>query len=254
MTALSLILPCFNEAERLPATLATYLAQLPTAPGTAEVLVVDDGSTDATAVIAQAAAARDARVRVLGSRPNHGKGFAVRTGMLAAAGERLVFTDADGAYGPGELERVVMALAAAPVAIGTRGPASGAPLARQVASRAFNQALHLLSDLPFTDTQCGLKSLPPPRRPPAVRPGPGQRVRLRRRAAPAGQAAGVARGRGPGARPGLLGQPGAGPGRRPPHARRGLVGPPGAGPRPSFRRTSLCVEGGSGRSSPWPRS
>ena len=158
MTALTLILPCFNEAERLPATLATYLAQLPTAPAAAEVLVVDDGSTDATAEIARAAAAGDARVRVLGCRPNHGKGYAVRTGILAATGELLAFTDADGAYGPGELERVVQALQTAPVAIGTRGPDSGTPLARQVASRAFNHALHLLSDLPFTDTQCGLRA------------------------------------------------------------------------------------------------
>jgi dolichyl-phosphate beta-glucosyltransferase len=157
MTELSLVLPCFNEADRLPATLATHLAHLPDASGAAEVLVVDDGSTDATAEVAQAAAAGDARVRVLRSRPNHGKGFAVRTGMLAAAGNLLVFTDADGAYGPADLERVVLALAAAPVAIGTRGPDSGAPLPRQVASRAFNHALHLLSDLPFTDTQCGLK-------------------------------------------------------------------------------------------------
>ena len=158
MTELSLILPCFNEADRLPATLATYLAHLPVDPGTVEVLVVDDGSTDATAEVAQAVAAADARVRVLRSQPNHGKGFAVRTGMLAAAGNLLVFTDADGAYGPADLERVVLALDAAPVAIGTRGPDPGAPLARQVASRAFNQALHLLSDLPFTDTQCGLKA------------------------------------------------------------------------------------------------
>jgi hypothetical protein len=77
--------------------------------------------------------------------------------MLAGSGELLVFTDGDGAYGPADLERVVLALAAVPVAIGTRGPDSGAPLARQVAGRAFNHALHLLSDLPFTDTQCGLK-------------------------------------------------------------------------------------------------
>ena len=157
MTELSLILPCFNEADRLPATLATYLAHLPVDPGAVEVLVVDDGSTDATAAVAQAVAATDARVRVLGSQPNQGKGFAVRTGMLAAAGNLLVFTDADGAYGPADLERVVLTLAAAPVAIGTRGRDSGAPLSRQVASRAFNQALHLLSDLPYADTQCGLK-------------------------------------------------------------------------------------------------
>ena len=77
--------------------------------------------------------------------------------MLAGSGELLVFTDADGAYGPGDVQRVVQALETAPVAIGTRGPDTAAPLARQVASRAFNYALHLLSDLPFTDTQCGLK-------------------------------------------------------------------------------------------------
>jgi hypothetical protein len=94
---------------------------------------------------------------VLGSRPNHGKGFAVRAGMLAGSGELLVFTDADGAYGPGDVQRVVQALETAPVAIGTRGPDTAAPLARQVASRAFNYGLHLLSDLPFADTQCGLK-------------------------------------------------------------------------------------------------
>jgi dolichyl-phosphate beta-glucosyltransferase len=157
MTALSLILPCFNEAERLPATLATYLAQLPTTPGAVEVLVVDDGSTDATAEVAQAVAAADARVRVLNSCPNHGKGFAVRAGMLAGSGELLVFTDADGAYGPCDLQRIIQALESAPVAIGTRGADTAAPLARRVASRAFNFALHLLPDLPFTDTQCGLK-------------------------------------------------------------------------------------------------
>lgn len=157
MTELSLILPCFNEADRLPATLAAYLAQLPKDPTATEVLVVDDGSVDATAEVAQAVAAGDARVRVLRSWPNHGKGFAVRAGMLAAAGHLLAFTDADGAYEPDDLERVVQALETAPVAIGTRGPETAAPLARQVASRAFNFALHVVSDLPFTDTQCGLK-------------------------------------------------------------------------------------------------
>ena len=54
MTELSLILPCFDEADRLPATLATDLAHLPEDPGAVEVLVVDDGSTDATAEVAQA--------------------------------------------------------------------------------------------------------------------------------------------------------------------------------------------------------
>jgi cellulose synthase/poly-beta-1,6-N-acetylglucosamine synthase-like glycosyltransferase len=72
--ALTVILPCYNEAERLPGTLQTLLAHLPVVPGAAEVLVVDDGSTDATVTVAAAVAAVDGRVRVLSYRPNRGKG------------------------------------------------------------------------------------------------------------------------------------------------------------------------------------
>jgi glycosyltransferase involved in cell wall biosynthesis len=157
-TALSLIFPCYNEAERLPQTLATYLRQLSGEPGAVEVLVVDDGSTDETFAVARAVAARDHRVRVIRSQPNHGKGFGVRTGVLEAEGELIVFTDADGSYGPGEVARVTAALAEAPVAIGSRpvGWATGPP-ARRLASRLFNRAIRAVLGLPFGDTQCGLK-------------------------------------------------------------------------------------------------
>jgi len=156
--ALSLIVPCYNEAERLPRTLARYLAALSQRPGEVEVLVVDDGSTDQTVAVASAVAATDTRVRVIGTQPNRGKGFVVRTGVLAAEGQCIVFTDADGSYGPGEVDSVVAALADAPVAIGSRdvGAASG-PLARRLASRHFNHAIRALLGLPFRDTQCGLK-------------------------------------------------------------------------------------------------
>jgi dolichyl-phosphate beta-glucosyltransferase len=157
-TALTLILPCYNEAERLPTTLAVHLAALSQRPGEVEVLVVDDGSTDQTVAVATAIAARDQRVRVIRTQPNHGKGFAVRTGVLAATGQLIVFTDADGSYGPGAVARVVAALADAPVAIGSRaaGQASG-PLVRRLASRLFNRAIQSLLGLPFRDTQCGVK-------------------------------------------------------------------------------------------------
>jgi dolichyl-phosphate beta-glucosyltransferase len=155
---LSLVLPCHDEAARLPRTLTGYLAALPRRPGAVEVLVVDDGSTDHTVAVAHAAAAGDPRVRVLASRPNRGKGFAVRTGVLAAQGQLVAFTDADGAYGPGELARVAAALADAPVAIGSREPdAAGGSLARRLASGQFNRAVRALLGLPFGDTQCGLK-------------------------------------------------------------------------------------------------
>jgi dolichyl-phosphate beta-glucosyltransferase len=157
-TALTLIFPCYNEAERLPQTLAAYLDALSRRPGEVEVLVVDDGSTDQTFAVAQAIAARDDRVRVIRRQPNHGKGFGVRTGMLEGTGELLVFTDADGSYGPGEVARVAAALADAPVAIGWRpaGWATGPPT-RRLASRLFNRAIQALLGLPFGDTQCGLK-------------------------------------------------------------------------------------------------
>jgi dolichyl-phosphate beta-glucosyltransferase len=154
--ALTVILPCYNEAERLPGTLQALLAHLSAAPGEVEVLVVDDGSTDATATVAEAAAAADGRVRVLSYRPNRGKGFAVRTGVLAARGELVVFTDADGSYSPSDLDRIVAALAQAPVAIGSRPSASG-PVARRAASRVFNLAIRGALGLPFGDTQSGLK-------------------------------------------------------------------------------------------------
>jgi dolichyl-phosphate beta-glucosyltransferase len=157
-TALTLVFPCYNEAERLPRTLAAYLAELSRQPGAIEVLVVDDGSTDRTFAVAQAIAAQDDRVRVIRSQPNRGKGYGVRTGVLQAEGELIVFTDADGSYGPGEVARVTAALADAPVAIGSRpaGWATG-PLGRRLASRLFNRAIQALLGLPFGDTQCGLK-------------------------------------------------------------------------------------------------
>src|SRR6266516_2420212 len=121
----SIVFPCYNEAGRLPRTLERYLAHFPRDPEAVEAVVVDDGSTDATFALAQAAAAGDQRVRVVRTEPNHGKGFAVRTGMLAAGGERIVFTDADGSYDPEQADRVLAALGSAPVAIGARGLAPG---------------------------------------------------------------------------------------------------------------------------------
>jgi glycosyltransferase involved in cell wall biosynthesis len=155
--ALTVILPCYNEAERLPGTLQALLTHLSAAPGKVEVLVVDDGSTDATVTVAEAVAAADRRVRVLSYGPNRGKGFAVRTGMLAAQGDLVVFTDADGSYRPGDLDRIVEALDQAPVAIGSRAGDPSGPVARRAASRVFNLAIRGTLGLPFGDTQSGLK-------------------------------------------------------------------------------------------------
>lgn len=168
--ALSIVFPCFNEAARLPGTLEWYLAAFPEDEAAVEFVIVDDGSTDSTFAVAEKTANGDPRVRVLRSEPNHGKGFAVRTGVLAAEGELVVFTDADGSYGPEQVERIVEALGRAPVAIGSRAgtqpadlvpgepvPRGPGPALRRAASRVFNAAMRLVIDLPFHDTQCGLK-------------------------------------------------------------------------------------------------
>ena len=179
--ALTIVFPCFNEASRLPGTLERYFASFPDDPEAVEFVIVDDGSTDSTFAVAEKTAAGDprVRVRVVRAERNHGKGFAVRTGVMAASGALVVFTDADGSYGPRDVERVVQALERAPVAIGSRAPggvrgtapghlgapgSSGVPgrrspgqALRGTASLVFNSAMRLALDLPFNDTQCGLK-------------------------------------------------------------------------------------------------
>ncbi|HZD70053.1 MAG TPA: dolichyl-phosphate beta-glucosyltransferase [Actinomycetes bacterium] len=165
--ALSIVFPCFNEAGRLPHTMERYQASFPEDPAAVEFVIIDDGSTDSTFAVAEKTATGDPRVRVLRSEPNHGKGFAVRIGVLSAEGELVVFTDADGSYGPEQLARVVRALERAPVAIGSRtattetaeGPAAPpvGPALRRAASRVFNAAMRLTLGVPFQDTQCGLK-------------------------------------------------------------------------------------------------
>jgi dolichyl-phosphate beta-glucosyltransferase len=158
-SSLSIVLPCFDEAERLPGTLAAYLAHFPPSRAEVELIVVDDGSSDGTSAIADQIAAADPRVRVVRTPHNHGKGYAVRVGVQAAQGELVVFTDADGSYGPEQLERVVAALDRAPVAIGARlgSQPGGSSLLRRLASPVFNRAMRLLLGLPYADTQCGLK-------------------------------------------------------------------------------------------------
>jgi glycosyltransferase involved in cell wall biosynthesis len=159
-SSLSIVLPCFDEAERLPGTLAAYLAHFPPTRAEVELIVVDDGSSDGTSAIADQLAAADPRVRVVRTPHNHGKGYAVRVGIQAAQGELVVFTDADGSYGPEQLERVVATLARAPVAVGARlgsQAGTGSPLLRRLASPVFNRVMRLLLGLPYHDTQCGLK-------------------------------------------------------------------------------------------------
>jgi dolichyl-phosphate beta-glucosyltransferase len=160
---LSLIFPCYNEEERLPASLARVREYLAARGLTYEILVVDDGSADGTAGVAGAAAAGDPRVRVLRYTPNRGKGYAVAYGAARARGERVLFSDADLSTPIEELEKFLPLLEQGyDVVIGSRALAGSdlrvrQPWWRERAGRTMNLLIRRLSGLKFADTQCGFK-------------------------------------------------------------------------------------------------
>jgi dolichyl-phosphate beta-glucosyltransferase len=161
---LSLVIPAFDEARRLPGSLATALAYLKAHGRPFEVIVVDDGSRDDTAgVAAENLAALGGRGRVLRLAPNRGKGAAVRTGVRAARGEQVLVSDADLSTPIEELEALERAIeAGADIAIGSRAldrrrVLRRQPLAREWSGRVFNLVVRLFALPGIHDTQCGFK-------------------------------------------------------------------------------------------------
>lgn len=160
----SIVIPAYNERERIGATLERVLEHVAQQGWSAEVLVVNDGSRDDTAEIVRAYAARSPRVRLLENPGNRGKGYSVRHGMIAAAGNVLLFTDADLSAPITEAGKLFAALrGGAEVAIGSRWlqrelQVEKQPLYRQAAGRIFNQMLRAVLGLRYKDTQCGFKA------------------------------------------------------------------------------------------------
>jgi dolichyl-phosphate beta-glucosyltransferase len=171
---ISLIIPAYNESQRLPPYLETicqYIGQQ--YPESYEVIVVDDGSTDRLAEVLAKAGGKWPRVRTLRHGRNLGKGAAVRTGVLAARGQRLLYADADGATPIDQESKLSAAIdAGADVAVGSRllrdeGVTRSRSWRRAVIGRAFARAARLVLQLPVRDTQCGFKML---------RAGPARRL------------------------------------------------------------------------------
>ncbi len=161
---LSIIIPAYNEAGRLPATLAALAGYFATKPRRVEVIVVDDGSSDGTGELALPApeAAPGVSWRMLRNPENRGKGYSVRRGMLEAQGQRLLFTDADLSAPIEELPKLEAALElGADIAIGSRSRQelikAHQSRFRENAGRVFNRMVRLILGLPFVDTQCGFK-------------------------------------------------------------------------------------------------
>jgi dolichyl-phosphate beta-glucosyltransferase len=161
---LSLIIPAFNEAQRIGPTLQRAHRFLAARPASFEIIVVDDGSTDDTVALVTALAGELPGLRVLHSPANRGKGHAVRLGMRAATGRTRVFTDADGSTPIAELEALLRALAAgADIAIGSRYlPASRVmrpqPWHRRAWSRLVNRVVQRVLLPGVVDTHCGFKA------------------------------------------------------------------------------------------------
>jgi dolichyl-phosphate beta-glucosyltransferase len=158
---LSIIIPAYNEERRLPRSLEKIVAFLQERDYRAEVIVVDDGSVDNTVVVVEDFVARFSFVSLIRNE-HRGKGYAVKTGMLAANGEYLFLCDADLSM---PIEEVVKflppVLNSYDVAVGSRD-VEGArrfdePSYRQLMGRVFNLIVRLLAVPGFEDTQCGFK-------------------------------------------------------------------------------------------------
>ena len=162
---LSIVVPAYNEEHRLAPTLARLHAHLAAQPLRWEIVVVDDGSRDATCAVVLAAMAHIPNLRLVRQTPNRGKGAAVRRGMLEARGQIRVMSDADGSMPPEQLPRLLAPILActAEIAIGSRY-AEGAhtdaaqPWYRVVWSRLANRVIQRSLVPGVRDTQCGFKA------------------------------------------------------------------------------------------------
>jgi dolichyl-phosphate beta-glucosyltransferase len=162
---LSILVPSYNEKRRLPKTLDTIFEYLQSRPYRAEILVIDDGSSDGTAEVVTAYQQKYPGLRLISNGGNRGKGFSVRHGMLEARGEIALFTDADLSTPIEETEKLLTALRERQFdgAIGSRAvnrsliEVHQSPF-REQAGIFFNRLVRWIMGIEFSDTQCGFKA------------------------------------------------------------------------------------------------
>jgi dolichyl-phosphate beta-glucosyltransferase len=161
----SLVVPAYNEAGRIEACVRSVAAWARTRPGGRdwEILLVDDGSTDDTVERARRFAGDEGiEVRIVSYPENRGKGAAIRTGVLAAAGDPILVSDTDLSTPLTEWTKLAEKLPTHPVAIGSRAIEEALvrkrqPFYRQLMGRTFNRLVRLLTVQGIGDTQCGFK-------------------------------------------------------------------------------------------------
>jgi dolichyl-phosphate beta-glucosyltransferase len=161
---LSIVIPAFNEALRIPATLRTIATYLQESAKTQEILVVDDGSTDETQKVVQSLQSEIPSLRLLSYAPNRGKGYAVRFGILEARGKYILMSDADLSTPIEEFDRFLPYLQdGAAIVIGTRKLLGAQilrhqPLWRETMGKAFTHISNLILGLHRSDFTCGFKA------------------------------------------------------------------------------------------------
>jgi dolichyl-phosphate beta-glucosyltransferase len=159
---LSIVVPAYNEEQRLPRTLQSITAYVQPKSYVTELIVVDDGSVDNTARAVEEFAATSPILRLIRNE-HHGKAYAVRTGVLASSGQYVLFMDADGATPISELDKLLPYLEGeCDLAIGSR-EGMGAkrydePSYRHAMGRVFNLIVRSLAVPGIQDTQCGFKA------------------------------------------------------------------------------------------------
>ena len=163
----SIVIPAYNESDRLGVPLSIVLDFVTTSGLNAELIVVDDGSSDDTSEIAEKTFEAAPRVvaSVIGYEKNRGKGFAVKTGLMAAKADIALFTDADLSTPIGEMSKLIDPIknGEADVAFGSRALdrtliGTHQPWRREQGGRVMNLIIKTMSGLPFVDTQCGFKA------------------------------------------------------------------------------------------------
>lgn len=165
---LSVVVPAYNEEERLPRTLARLHEYYSAQPYSFEAIIVSDGSADGTNKLVEEFARTHPHFRLLGYSPNRGKGYAVRRGIEEATGELILFCDADLATPQEETEKLLAEMAkGADVAIGSRPLRESnleihQPFYREMLGRFFNKLVQWLAIRGIEDTQCGFKMFTQP--------------------------------------------------------------------------------------------
>lgn len=160
--SMSIVIPAFNEAKRLPGYLCAIRDYLTQTHIASEVIVVDDGSSDDTVSLLNQMTEYWEELRVVRHRENRGKGAAVRSGVMSALGDIVLFCDADGATPIHQEKRLRESLVGVDVAVGSRrkvdvGVQCQRDAMRDVGGRVFSRLARSLLKVPVLDTQCGFK-------------------------------------------------------------------------------------------------